>query len=96
MKLTDDRIAVEPIAPESTTSTGIVLTKADDRPTEGIIKEVGPGKRNKDGVVIPVALRVGDRVLFAAGTGLKINVSGTELTIFKEEEIIAVLGNQND
>jgi chaperonin GroES len=93
MRLTDDRIAVEVLAPETTTSLGIVIRSADERPTEGIVKAIGPGKKNKDGVVIPLTLKVGDKVMFPAGAGLKVTVAGETLSIFKEEEIIAVLGD---
>lgn len=96
MRLTDDRVAVEVIVPESKTSTGIVVALADDKPTEGIVKAVGPGKRNKDGVVIPITLKVGERVLFTAGTGLRVTVNGETMHIFKEDEIIAVVGETND
>lgn len=96
MKLTDDRIAVETIAPVNTNALGIVIRLEDERPTEGIVKAVGPGKRNRDGVIIPLVLQVGDRVMFKAGSGLAVNVNGTDLTIFKEEEILMVLDDEQD
>lgn len=91
MRLTENRIAVELIEPSNTSASGIVLTVEGDDPSEGIVKGVGPGKRTEDGIILPMSVKVGDRVMFKPGSGLLVKIATETLHIFKEDEIFAVI-----
>ncbi|GIO31928.1 MULTISPECIES: co-chaperone GroES [Paenibacillus] len=87
-----DRVLVEPIAQEETTSFGIVLPDAaKEKPQEGKIIAVGGGAV-KDGVRVPLEVKEGDRVLFSKYAGTEIKYEGKEYLIMKESDIHAIVG----
>ncbi|GIO67918.1 co-chaperone GroES [Paenibacillus sp. JTLBN-2024] len=87
-----DRVLVEPIAQEETTSFGIVLPdSAKEKPQEGKIIAVGGGAV-KDGVRVPLEVKEGDRVLFSKYAGTEIKYEGKEYLIMKESDIHAIVG----
>ncbi|BFH64975.1 co-chaperone GroES [Paenibacillus azoreducens] len=87
-----DRVLVEPIAQEETTSFGIVLPdSAKEKPQEGKIVAVGAGAV-KDGVRVPLEVKEGDRVLFSKYAGTEIKYEGKEYLIMKESDIHAIVG----
>jgi chaperonin GroES len=71
----------------------IVLAKAE-RPDEGDVLAVGPGKRNAKGDFIAPGVKAGDRVLFGKFTGQTVHVDGDELLVMREEDIFAVVDGQ--
>jgi len=85
-----DRIVVQADV-EEVTKSGIVLpdTASKDRPKQGKVKFVGPGKTNKDGKVIPMEIKVGDTVLFREYSPTEIKLDGEELLILSQEDILA-------
>jgi chaperonin GroES len=88
-----DRVVVEPVEQEEMTSGGIVLPEtAKEKPQKGVIVAVGAGRRDDKGNVIPVDVKVGDRVLFAryAGTEIKLE-SGQRVLVLRENDILAVV-----
>ncbi|AIQ62740.1 10 kDa chaperonin [compost metagenome] len=87
-----ERVLVEPIEQEETTSFGIVLPdSAKEKPQEGKVIAVGSGAL-KDGVRVPLEVKEGDRVIFSKYAGTEIKYEGKEYLIMKESDIHAILG----
>ena len=87
-----DRVIVKRIDSETKTASGIVIPdNAAEKPDQGEVLAVGPGKRNDDGKVSPVDLKVGDKVLFGKYSGTTVKVDGDELLVMREEDIMAVV-----
>jgi len=88
-----DYILIQPEFIEEKTRTGIFLpeTAKKEKPEQGIVIAVGPGKRTKDGKHIPVQVNVNDRVLFTKYGPTEIEINGKEYLIAREEDILAVI-----
>ncbi|MYN12860.1 co-chaperone GroES [Pusillimonas sp. TS35] len=87
-----DRVIVKRLDNERTTASGIVIPdSAAEKPDQGEVVAVGPGKKTEDGKVLPVDLKVGDKVLFGKYAGQAVKVDGEELLVIREEEILAVV-----
>jgi chaperonin GroES len=85
-----DRVLVKPVEKEEKTKSGIYLPDtAKEKPQEGEIIAVGPGKLTDDGKRIPMDLKVGDRVIYAKYGGTEIKVDDEELIILRESDILA-------
>ena len=88
-----DRVLVRPTEKEEKTKSGIYLPDtAKEKPQEGEIIAVGPGKLTDDGKRIPMDLKVGDRVIYAKYGGTEIKVDEEELMILRESDILAKKG----
>ena len=68
-----------------------VLDQTKEKPSQGEITAVGPGGRDEAGKLIPIDLKVGDRVLFGKWSGTEVKLDGEELLIMKESDIMGVL-----
>lgn len=87
-----DNILVEPMEKETTLPSGILIPDtAKEKPQQGKIISVGPGKRDEDGDRVPMDVKVGDVVMYKKWGGTEIKVSGKELLLVKEEDILAVV-----
>jgi len=87
-----DRIVVTRIDAESKTAGGIIIPDtAKEKPTEGEVIAVGPGGRDESGKLIPIDLKVGDRVLFGKWSGTEVKIDGVEYLIMKESDIMGVI-----
>jgi len=87
-----DRVIVKRIESETKTASGIVIPdNAAEKPDQGEILAVGPGKANDKGDVKPLGVKVGDRVLFGKYSGQTVKVDGDELLVMKEEDLFAVV-----
>jgi chaperonin GroES len=87
-----DRVVVERIEAEDKTTGGIIIPDtAREKPSQGEIVAAGPGGRDEAGRVIPIDLKVGDRVLFGKWSGTEVKIDGTELLIMKESDIMGVV-----
>jgi chaperonin GroES len=94
MKVTplNDQIIVSRIEGEGKTAGGIIIPDtAKEKPQEGRIVAVGPGKRDKDGKRVPLDVKAGDRVLFAKWAGTEFKFDGQEQMIMKEDDILGVI-----
>lgn len=88
---TADRVVVEPDPDNETTSSGFIIAY-DDTPTQlGTVVRTGPGRTTKKNVVVPVDLKIGDRVMFFKGTGIAVTVEGRALLLFREDELIGTV-----
>ncbi len=87
-----DRIIVKRIEEEAKTAGGIFIPDtAKEKPQQGEIVAVGKGKKTEDGKVIPLDLKVGDKVLFGKYAGTDIKVEGQDLLIMREDDILGVI-----
>jgi chaperonin GroES len=87
-----DRILVRRVAEEEKTKGGIIIPdSAKEKPAEGEVMAVGPGKANDKGIVRPLQVKVGDRVLFGKYSGNEIKVEGVEHIILREDEVLGIL-----
>ncbi|MDD5127967.1 MAG: co-chaperone GroES [Dehalococcoidales bacterium] len=85
-----DRVVVKPIEREEKTKSGIYLPDtAKEKPQEGEIVAVGPGRMTEDGKRIPLDVKAGDRVIYAKYGGTEIKVDNEELVILRESDILA-------
>jgi chaperonin GroES len=84
-----DRVVVKRIEAEDKTAGGIIIPDtAKEKPSQGEILAVGPGGRDQAGRVIPIDLKVGDRVLYGKWSGTEVKIDGAELLIMKEIDIM--------
>ncbi|MDB5500259.1 MAG: Chaperonin Cpn10 [Tardiphaga sp.] len=87
-----DRVVVKRIDAETKTKGGIIIPdSAKEKPQEGEVVSVGPGGRDEAGKLIPIDIKVGDKVLFGKWSGTEIKLDGQELLIMKESDIMGVL-----
>ena len=87
-----DRVVVKRIDAEEKTKGGIIIPdSAKEKPSQGEITAVGPGGRDEAGKLIPIDLKVGDRVLFGKWSGTEVKIEGEDLLIMKESDIMGVL-----
>ena len=87
-----DRVVVTRIDAEDKTAGGIIIPDtAKEKPSEGEVISVGPGGRDETGKVIPIDLKVGDRVLFGKWSGTEVKIEGVEYLIMKESDIMGVI-----
>jgi len=96
-----DRVVIKRIKAEEKTSGGIAEEKtsggiiipdtAKEKPQEGEVIAVGPGGRDESGKLIPIDVKVGDRVLFGKWSGTEVKLDGVEYMIMKESDLMGVL-----
>jgi chaperonin GroES len=87
-----DRVIVKRLEEERKTASGIVIPdSAAEKPDQGEIISVGTGKVLEDGKVLPLAVKVGDRVLFGKYSGQSVKIDGEELLVMREEDIMGVI-----
>ncbi|MBR14505.1 MAG: co-chaperone GroES [Acidimicrobiaceae bacterium] len=88
-----DRVLVEPAAAETKTSSGIIIPDtAKEKPQQGEVLAVGPGKRSEQtGELIPVDVEVGDTVVYAKYGGTEISSGGEELLILSARDVLAIV-----
>ncbi len=96
MKITPlhDRVLIKRIEANTKTAGGIIIPDtAKEKPSEGLVEAVGNGFRSEDGKIIPMSVKVGDKVLFAKWSGTEVKVDGEERLIVKESDILAVVND---
>ncbi len=94
LKPLDDRIVVRPSEAEQTTVSGLVIPDtAKEKPQQGEVLAVGPGRRSEQtGEIIPLDVKVGDTVVYSKYGGTEITVEGEDLLILSGRDILAVVG----
>jgi len=93
IKPLSDHILIEPIKEEEKTKTGILLpeTAEKEKPEQGMVVAVGPGKKNKKGEYFPPDLKPGQKVLFTKYGPNEIKINDKEYLIAKEEDILGII-----
>ncbi len=87
-----DRVIVKRMEEETTSPGGIVIPdSAAEKPSRGEIIAAGGGKRSDSGDVVPMDVKVGDKVLFGKYSGTEVKVEGDDLLVMREEDIMAVI-----
>src|SRR5271155_5594900 len=87
-----DRVVIKRIEAEEKTKGGIIIPDtAKEKPQEGEVVAVGPGGRDDSGKLIPLDLKVGDRILFGKWSGTEIKMHGEEVLIMKESDVMGVV-----
>jgi chaperonin GroES len=92
LKPLEDRIIVQPAEAEETTASGLVIPDtAKEKPVEGTVVAVGPG-RFEDGNRVPLDVAVGDKVIYSKYGGTEVKVQGDEYLILSARDVLAVVG----
>jgi chaperonin GroES len=87
-----DRVVVKRLEQETKTASGIVIPdNAAEKPDQGEVVAVGPGKRDDQGKLVAMDVKVGDRVLFGKYAGQSVKVDGEELMVMREDDLMAVI-----
>ena len=87
-----DRIIVKRVKEEEKTKGGIIIPEtAKEKPSEGEIVAVGKGKTLENGTVLPLDVKVGDRILFSRYGGTEVKIEGEEHLIMREDDILGVI-----
>ena len=87
-----DRVVIKRIEAEEKTTGGIIIPDtAKEKPQEGEVIAVGPGGRDESGKLIPIDVKVGDRVLFGKWSGTEIKIDGEDFVVMKESDIMGVV-----
>ena len=89
-----DRIVILPLASEEKTRGGIIIPdNSQEKPVQGKVMAVGNGSRNQHGDIIPMAVQVGDVVMYSKWGGTEVKIDGQEVIIMKESDVIGILSN---
>jgi chaperonin GroES len=87
-----DRIIVERLEEETKTAGGLIIPDtAKEKPQQGKVVAVGKGKKTEDGKVLPLDVKVGDKVLFGKYSGTEIKIEGQEFLMMREDDILGVV-----
>jgi len=87
-----DRILVRRIEDATKTAGGIIIPDtAKEKPIQGEVIAAGPGARDDSGKLIPLDLKIGDRVLFAKWSGTEVKINGEDLLIMKESDVLGII-----
>ncbi len=89
----DDRVVIEPLSQEEVTKSGIVLpsTVEQEKPQEGKVVAIGPGKMGEDGKRLPMDVKVGDIVLYSKYAPTEIEIEGKEILIVGQDSVLAIV-----
>lgn len=88
-----DRVIVKPAEALEVSKGGIILPDtAKEKPIEGTIVAVGPGKVGDDGKAVKLEVKVGDKILYGKYSGTEVQVEGVEYLIMRESDIFAIIG----
>src|SRR5213593_940681 len=90
-----DRILVRRIEEKETVKGGIIIPDtAKEKPQEGEVVAVGPGRKTEEGKIIPLDVKKGDRILIGKYSGTEIKIDGTEYVILREDDVLGVLSSE--
>ena len=87
-----DHVLVEPAEEKEVKKGGIIIPDtAKEKPTEGIVRAVGPGKKDDEGKTIPIEVQEGDRVLITKYGGTEVKLDGKEYNILNSDDLLAIV-----
>ena len=87
-----DRVVIKRLEETTKTAGGIIIPDtAKEKPSEGIVEAVGTGIHTEDGKILPMSVKVGDKVLFGKWSGTEAKIDGVSYLILKESEILGVI-----
>ncbi len=92
VKPLQDRVLIKRVEEETKTKGGIIIPdSAKEKPQEGLVIAVGPGKTTDNGTLVAPGVKAGDRILFGKYSGTEIKIEGEEHLILREDDILAVI-----
>jgi chaperonin GroES len=94
MKLTplNDRIIIKPAPAEDVTKGGIIIPDtAKEKPLQGTVTAIGKGRIDDNGKLVPMQLKVGDKVLYGKYAGTEVTIDGEDLLMMKENDVFAII-----
>ena len=92
LKPLNDRVLVKRLESEERTASGLYIPDtAKEKPSKGEVVAVGPGKHAADGKLVPMAVNVGDMVLFNKYAGTEVKIDGAEHLVMREDDILAII-----
>ncbi|MGB9763154.1 MAG: co-chaperone GroES [Minisyncoccia bacterium] len=92
IKPLSDHIFVEPLSEEKTTKAGIIIPDtAEEKPVTGVVVAIGPGRTTDDGKIIPMTVKVGDKILFTKYAPNEIKIDNKEYLVIREDDVLAIL-----
>ncbi|MCG8696160.1 MAG: co-chaperone GroES [Minwuiales bacterium] len=87
-----NQLLVERLDNDDRTAGGIIIPDtAQEKPMEGEVLAIGPGLRNDEGKLVPMDVKLGDRVLFGKYSGTEVTIDGDELLIMKESDVLGII-----
>ncbi len=87
-----DRVVIRRVTALETSAGGIIIPDTvKEKPMEGEVIAAGPGARNEDGIVVALAVKAGDHVLFGKWSGTEVTIDGEDLLIMKESDLMGVI-----
>ena len=87
-----DRVLIEPAPAEEKTESGLYIPdNAKEKPMQGKVIAVGPGKKDENGKAIPMEIKVGDQVIYGKYSGTEVSVEGKDYLIVRESDVFAIL-----
>lgn len=87
-----DRVVIKRLDADTKTASGLIIPdNVAEKPDQGVVIAVGPGRRTAEGTVIPMSININDKVLFGKHAGQAVKIKGEEVLILTEEEIYAVI-----
>jgi chaperonin GroES len=88
-----DRVLVKRLESNEKTAGGIIIPDtAKEKPSEGEVMAVGQGARSDDGKIMPLDVKVGDRILFGKWSGTEVKVDGKDYIVMKESDVVGIIG----
>ena len=88
-----DRVLVRRVDADAKTAGGIIIPDtAQEKPQEGEVVSIGTGARHEQGIVHPLEVKTGDKILFGKWSGTEVKVNGEDLIIMKESDILGIVG----
>src|SRR5258708_7908190 len=92
LKPLGDRVVIEHVEQEDKSSGGVFLPDtAKEKPQEGIVRAVGPGRVLDNGTKLPVEVKAGDRIIYSKYSGSEVKIEGVEYLIISEKDVLAVV-----
>ncbi len=89
----EDRVVIRPLEGEEVTASGLVIPDtAKEKPQEGVVLAVGPGRLDDNGKRVPMEVKEGDKVLYSKYAGTEVKVDGEELLVVPARDILARIG----
>lgn len=93
VKPLSDRVLVKPLEEQEVKKGGIIIPDtAKEKPQQGEIVEIGPGRTTEDGKRVSMEVKKGDKVLYGKYSGTEVTVDGAEYLILRESDVLAILG----
>lgn len=87
-----DRVVIKRLDADTKTASGLIIPdNVAEKPDQGVVIAVGPGRRTAEGTVIPMSISINDKVLFGKHAGQTVKIKGEEVLILTEDEIYAVI-----